>query len=284
MIEDCPSKTALRVGLRRAAHQLLDTPLIFDDPLALSILSLDPASSLQSSPGWLQDTPLARVLRGSLAARSRFAEDALHAAIRRGTDQYVILGAGLDTFAYRNSYPPDLLRIVEVDHPATQSWKRACLAEAGIPVPENLIYAAADFEHHSLEQILCQAGVDTGRSIFFAWLGVTPYLSEASITATLRSVAAMPEKSAVVFDYLIPVENLSPVARKAFDLLAEQVALAGEPFQSFFEPAALAVRLSELGFSQIEDVTPEMMNARYFQGRTDGLRVGSLAHLMLARV
>ena len=132
MKEDRPSATARRVAMRRAAHQLLDDPKVFDDPLALSIIGRQTESMLRADPGQFDATPLAPFLRAFVAARSRFAEDELALAIRRGVHQYVIVGAGLDTFAYRNPYPEGTLHVYEVDHPTTQVWKRACLQEAGI--------------------------------------------------------------------------------------------------------------------------------------------------------
>jgi methyltransferase (TIGR00027 family) len=284
MKEDCPSETALRVAMRRAAHQVLDDPKIFDDPLALRILGVDDASALQPRPEWLEETPLSRVLRASLAARSRYAEDELHLAVNRGIHQYVILGAGIDTFAYRNPYRHGVLHVFEVDHPATQIWKRMRLKDAGFPIPEALTYIPVDFETQTLAEGLRQAGFDTSQCTFFSWLGVTPYLTDSAITATLRFLASMPVGSGIVFDYMIVPSLLNPAARRAFDSLAHCVASAGEPFQSFFDPSSLESSLLAMGFGQAEDITPEEMNARYFHGRTDGLRVGSLAHMMNARV
>jgi len=282
--ENCPSQTALRVAMRRAAHQILDDPKVFDDPLALRILGVENASALDPKPEWLEETPLSGVLRASLAARSRYAEDELHLAVNGGVHQYVVLGAGLDTFAHRNPYPRGVLHVFEVDHPATQLWKRTGLKEAGIPMLETLTYAPVDFETQTLDDGLRQAGFDTSKSTFFSWLGVTPYLTNGAIAATLQFVASMPVGSGIVFDYMILPSLLNPDARRAFDSLAQRVASAGEPFQSFFDPSSLKSSLLDMGFGLVEDITPEEMNARYFQGRTDKLRFGSLAHVMNARV
>lgn len=222
--------------------------------------------------------------RASLAARSRYAEDELHIAVKRGIHQYVVLGAGLDTFAYRNPYPEDVLHVFEVDHAATQIWKRARLKEAGIPNPQSLTFSPVDFESETLEKGLQQAGFDTSKCTFFSWLGVTPYLTNSAVIATLRFVASMPVGSGIVFDYMILPSLLSPTARLAFDRLAHRVASAGEPFQTFFDPSSLRSSLRAMGFVQIEDIEPEEMNARYFRERTDKLRVGNLANVMNARV
>lgn len=284
MIEDCPSETALRVAMRRAAHQILDDPKVFDDPLALRILGLGNGPAQPPDPKWLEETPFSRALRASLAARSRYAEDELHIAVKRGVRQYVVLGAGLDTFAYRNPYPGDVLHVFEVDHAATQAWKRGRLKETGIPDPRSLTFAPVDFERDTLEKGLRQAGFDAGKRTFFSWLGVTPYLTNSAVIATLRFVASMPAGSGIVFDYMIPPSLLSPAARLAFDRLAHRVASAGEPFQTFFDPSSLGDCLRAMGFARIEDIEPEEMNARYFRERADGLRVGGLANVMNARI
>jgi methyltransferase (TIGR00027 family) len=284
MKANCPSATALRVAMRRAAHQITDDPKVFNDPLALRMVGVENESAQQLDPKWLEQTSLECRLRAFLAARSRYAEDELHIAINRGVHQYVVLGAGLDTFAYRNPYPEDVLHVFEVDHPTTQTWKHTRLKEAGIPIPRTLTFSPVDFETETLGEGLRRAGFDTSKCAFFSWLGVTPYITSSVVTATLRFVGFMPVASGIVFDYMISPSLLNPTARRAFDSLAQRVALACEPFQTFFDPSLLKNSLRAMGFGQIEDVGPEQLNARYFRGRTDELRVGSLAHVMNARV
>lgn len=284
MEENRPSRTALRVAMRRAAHQILDDPKVFIDPLALRILGMGNMSSKDAHHKWLDNTPLSRVLRASLVARSRYAEDELHAAIKRGISQYVILGAGLDTFAYRNPYPQDALHVFEVDHQSTQAWKRNRLDEAGIPIPRTLTFSPVDFETDTLEDGLRRAGFDAGKCTFFSWLGVTMYLTSNAIGSTLRFVVSMPAGSGIVFDYMISPSLLNPAARKVFDGLAQRVAQAGEPFETFFDPSSLRASLMNMGFAQVEDIEPGEMDARYFGGRGDELRAGRLAHVMHARV
>lgn len=280
MRENRPSTTAQRVAMRRAAHQILDQPKVLDDPIALRILGAESASALQADPQGLERTPLARYLRAFLAVRSRFAEDELAHAVERGARQYVVLGAGLDTFAYRNPYPT--LRVFEVDHPATQAWKRERLGEAEIPLPGTLTFAPVNFENQTLAEGLRRSGFRFEEPTFFSWLGVTPYLTLDAITATLRFVAARPAGSGIVFDYAISPALLSTPELLVFDALAKRVAAAGEPFQTFFDPSALTADLRAKGFVQVEDLDGKTLNERYFQGRTDGLRVGSLAHMMSA--
>ena len=284
MKENCPSATALRVAIRRAAHQIMDDPRVFCDPLALTILGMENASALESDPKWLEQTPFSSRLRAFLAARSRCAEDELHVAVKRGVIQYVVLGAGLDTFAYRNPYSEDVLHVFEVDHPATQTWKHSRLREAGIPIPRTLTFSPVEFETQTLEEGLRRAGFDPGKSTFFSWLGVTEYLTSSAVTATLQFVASMPVGSGIVFDYMLSPSLLNPIARLAFDRLAQRVSLAGEPFQTFFDPSVLKSSLGAMGFGRMEDLGPEELNARFFQERSDNLRVGSLSHVMIAQV
>jgi methyltransferase (TIGR00027 family) len=284
MIEARPSATAQRVAMRRAAHQLIDIPKVFEDPLALRILGENAAADLRSSSEKLQDSAL-RSLRAFLVARSRFAEDELARAVERGAAQYVILGAGLDTFAYRNPYPQDTLRVLEVDYPATQAWKQRLLAEAGIAIPSSLTYAPVNFEHQTLADGLAQTRFDSQKRTFFSWLGVTPYLTRAAITSTFAYIASTPPDGGVVFDYAVPRSSLNLVGRLAFDAIARRVASAGEPFQTFFDPQELAAELHRTGFRHVEDLDAAEINARYFKGRADGLKVrGSLGHLASARV
>ena len=152
MIEGRPSKTAYRVALRRAAHQLLDVPKVLDDPVALRIVGREAAAALAADPRHFETTPIAPYLRAFMAARSRCAEDELALAVKRGVAQYVVLGAGLDTFAYRN--PFSTLRVFEVDFPATQAWKQTCLADAGIVVPDSLRFVPVDFASQTIDERL----------------------------------------------------------------------------------------------------------------------------------
>src|SRR4051794_25821746 len=161
MEEAKPSRTAMRVAIRRAAHQLLDTPRVLEDPLAIPILGETATAELKARLSD-QNGRVSRAIRAFIVVRSRVAEDALAQAVSRGARQYVILGAGLDTFAYRNPFPPDKLRVFEVDHPATQAWKRRKLAEAGITVPPSVTYAPINFESQTLANGLTAAGWGRG--------------------------------------------------------------------------------------------------------------------------
>lgn len=271
------SRTAQQVAIRRAAHQLLDDPKVLDDPLALRIIGTQAAEELQSSPR--ERHGFSRAFRAFMAARSRYAEDQIAQAVANGVRQCVVLGAGLDTFACRSPHPD--LHVFEVDHPATQAWKRSQLAAAGIEIPASLTFVPVDFEQQVLADELRQAGFRESEPVFFSWLGVTPYLSHAAFVSTLSFIAKMPPGSGVVFDFSIDRKLLNPGQRIAAAALAARVAADGEPFQLFLDPAKLQEELKGLGFRRTEFLDREQLNARYFHNRTDGLRVrGGLGHMM----
>ena len=275
-----PSRTALRVAIRRAAHQILDRPPVFDDPLALRIIGSEEASKLSGSSRFEESA--SRTLRAFVAVRSRYAEDELANAVAGGTRQYGVLGAGLDTFAFRN--PHASLRVFEIDHPATQQWKRDQLRAAAIAIPPEAILAPIDFEQETLRDALERAGFRRSEPAFFSWLGVVPYLSERAFADTLSFLAAMPKPSGVVFDYAVAKSALNWRERLVLDALAARVAAAGEPFRLFFEPVKLAAQLRALGFSHIEDLGSQELNARYFSSRSDGLQLkANLGRLLYAR-
>ena len=276
MEQATPSRTALRVALRRAAHQLYDSPMVFPDPIAIPILGEAYAEELRRTP-LRPDRPFSVALRAFLLARSRYAEDNLGRAVAVGIRQYVLLGAGLDTFAYRNPYPE--LRVFEVDHPATQRWKRELLQRGGISIPGRLTFVPVDFESQSLSAQLPAAGFDHSAPAFFAWLGVVPYLTLAAFRTTLGFIAEQPEGSGVTLDYGQPRDALPFVERLAHDSLALRVQLAGEPFQLFFTPAEIAAEFA--GFGSIEDLGSAEINARYFRGRADQLAVRGAAGRLL---
>jgi methyltransferase (TIGR00027 family) len=281
MKEGAPSKTAFGVAMRRAAHQLLDHPRVLDDPIAVPIVGNDGAAKIQSDSRFL--SPVGRRFRAFMAARSRYAEDRLALAIDRAARQYVVLGAGLDTFAYRNPFPD--LRVFEVDHPATQAWKLDRLHKAGVAIPSNVVYAPVDFENQTLGAALNQARFDSASKAFFSWLGVTPYLTREAAMSTFRYIASLPPGTGVAFDYAVAGTSLNLIQRLALDALSRRVAKAGEAFQLFFEPAELAHSLKEVGFRGIEDLGSREINARYFSNRSDGLRVaGDVGRVMCAWV
>ena len=280
MIQGRPSRTAQRVALRRAAHQLFDTPKVLEDPLAVRIVGREAAASISSLTDRI--SPPARYMRAFMAARARFAEDELALAVRRGVTQFVILGAGLDTFAYRNPFAN--LRVFEVDHPATQEWKRQRLASENIVIPDSVTYAAVDFNTQTLSDGLHAANFQPGKPAFFSWLGVTMYLEPQTVLDTLRLVHTMSPENGIVFDYTVPRHLLNTVGKLILDAIMNRVAAAGEPFRGFFVPGELAAALSQIGYRHIEDLDSAAINARYFTNRTDNLKVaGAMGRLCCVR-
>ena len=277
-----PSKTAQSVAIRRAEHQLFDFPHVLEDPIAPWIIGPKAATSMMF--GCLTAYfPLSRYMRAFMAARSRYAEDQLARAIASGTAQYVILGAGLDTFPYRNPYSKCGLRVFEVDHPNTQAWKRRRLALTAIPVPSSVTFVPIDFERQRLEVELERAGFRLDEPAFFSWLGVTSYLTNEAVMATLTLIHSLCPENAIAFDYALPRQTLSEGEKMAFDAISKRVLRADEPFRGFFRPEVLVNDLKEIGFRRVESPTTDQINALYFRNRLDGLRVrGSLGALMCA--
>jgi methyltransferase (TIGR00027 family) len=282
MQEGQASRTADRVAERRAEHQVRDRPLVFEDPLALRIIRAEVARELRERPPASESSPLAPYLRAFFAMRSRFAEDALRETVGRGVKQYVILGAGFDTFAYRNPFPE--LRVFEVDHPATQSTKRERLVSGEIAIPSSLTFVPIDFTITALDDALREAGFDASSPAFFAWLGVVPYLERPAIDQTLSFIASLPSGTAVVFDYTVPPETLGWISRRIVLKMAERVAAIGEPWKTFFGPHELSRDLHRLGFTKVEDYDGDALNRRFFAGRSDGLKVGAAGHMAMASV
>ena len=279
MDDQHPSRTAWRVAVSRAAHQVVDSPRVFDDPLAVRILGPDGHAALERDRADATNR-VASALRAFMAVRSRIAEDSLADAYAHGVRQYGVLGAGLDTFAYRNDLAG--LRVFEVDHPATQQWKRGLIEQAAVPIPRSLTYVPVDFERRGFVEALANGGFDCTAPAFFSWLGVTMYLNRETVVETVRAIAALPRPSAVVFDYAVAPAKLGMMERAVLAAFERRVAAIGEPWTCYFEPGDLAAVLGTAGFVRVQDLGPEAINRSYFDGRSDGLRVGSLAHVMLA--
>lgn len=278
-MKNAPSKTAIRVALRRAAHQVLDDPRVFVDPLALAIVGAD-AASIERDPG--NHSSFGRSLRAFMAARSRWTEDRLAAAAGGGVTQYVVLGAGFDTFGLRNPFPQ--LKVFEVDHPATQELKRERVKAAGLSDSGQPVYVSTDFETQTFAGALTDAGFDLTRPAFISWLGVVPYLAQAAIDSTLRFVASLEPTSEVVFDYAVDPRLLSLTERLAVRALAERVAAAGESFRTYFRPAELHEDLRSCGFDTIDELESAHINKLYFNDRHDGLKLrGGAGRLISAR-
>ena len=272
-----PSRTAQRAAAHRAVHQLLEQGRIFHDPLAVRILGEDPRALEAQAVA----NPAQRGMRLFIAARTRFAETAVAAGAKRGVGQLVVLGAGLDTFAYRNPHPG--LRVFEVDHPATQAWKRQRLAEAGIAAPESLTFAPVDFERVSLAEGLAAAGFDAAQPAIFTWMGVVPYLTEPAVFATLGFIAGLAKGSEVVFTYSDPPSAMPAQTAAAYGRRAARVAALGEPWLTFVTSQTLHPRLRALGFGEIEDLGPTEISILYF-GAPAGSPDRKGGHLIRARL
>jgi methyltransferase (TIGR00027 family) len=267
MSEPSPSRTALGVAWLRAAHQLLDPPpRILEDPAALALFGAEAVEKLRADAARLQ-TPGARGLRAHVLLRSRYAEDRLEAAARRGVRQYVVLGAGYDTFIVRQPDWARELRITEVDRPAIQEGKRERLAGVGLAVPGNVGFLSMDFEAETLAEGLRRGGVLQSEPAFFSWLGVTMYLTEPAIDAVLATVASFPAGSEIVLTFAQP-RGAEHAGRPT---LAERAAAVGEPWLSYFTPDALERKLRAMGFRTVEFLTPEMAAATYFRGNPGAL-------------
>jgi methyltransferase (TIGR00027 family) len=286
MDEERPSMTAEGAAVMRALHQTpAHDPRILDDPISVRLV--DPRSDFYKSRldllGHLPVLTRHR-LEGAFVMRSRYAEDCLAEAFDDGVRQYVLLGAGLDTFPYRQPPWAASLRIFEVDHPATQQWKRRRLREAGISIPGNVSFVPVDFEKISMAPALSQAGLDLGLASFFSLLGVSQYLTEAAFNETLRFIRSRFARSEIVFsfvasDAVLPADDVA--LAKAF---TARFAAIGEPWLSRFLPERLVAMLTDMGFAKVLHLSPALANQRYFQNRGDGLNAALLEQLISAMV
>ena len=269
------SRMAIGTAYLRAAHQLFETqPRILDDPVALLLLGPAALQRIKDTADHYR-TPERLALRAHVVLRSRFAEDRLAAAVLRGITQYVILGAGFDTFALRQPPWAQALKILEVDHSGTQAMKRSHLAEAGLTMPGNAAFANIDFEHESLLDGLLRYHVLMDEPTFFSCLGVTMYLKEDAIDAMLRSVARFPAGSEIVLTFAQPpVDSPSQLAQRAAGF--------GESWVSYFEPDELEVKLRGLGFSKAEFLSPVEAEERYFRQHPGDLPVPKQTNILYA--
>lgn len=259
------SRTALGVAALRAVHQLVDgEPKILDDPIAARLLDADVLGQIRSGARRAQE-PWAKRLRSHVVLRSRYAEERMAEAVRRGVRQCVMLGAGYDTFAYRQPDWARSIRIFEVDHPATQESKRERLRAAGISLPSNLEFVAIDFETVSLREGLRASSLNFSGPAFFSCLGVLVYLSREAVDAVFRLVAGFPAGSEIAFTFSAP-GSTEPV-------LAEWAGALGEPWRTLLEAETLERELRGLGFSEVSFLSLEEAERKYFQGRSDGLTV-----------
>lgn len=264
-----PENTAERVALWRALHVQVDPPPhVIVDEVGLQLVA--PDAGWQNRPDM---SPFTRPFRASILARARFIEDLVEERAARGTRQYVILGAGLDTFAQRRAELAAQLQIFEVDQPGPQAWKRQRLLELGFGVPEFLKLVPVDFEAGDswLDQ-LTAAGFDPQQPAVVASTGVSMYLTREAILATLRQVAALAPRTTLAMSFMLPIERADPEVRPGIERAAAGARAAGTPFISFFEPSEMLALAREAGFSDVLHVSAAELAERYFAGRADGLR------------
>ena len=273
-----PDHTAVRTALWRALHLKVDPPPhVFEDTVGLALAA--PEKDWQQRPDM---GPFTRPFRASILARARFVEDCVLEQAACGVDQYVILGAGLDTFAQRHPELASRLRVFEIDQPATQAWKRGRLIELGYGIPPSLRLVPVDFEAgDAWPERLAAAGFDMGRPAVVASTGVSMYLTRDAIMATLRQVAAFASGSTLLMSFMLPIDRLDPDVRIGVQRAVEGARASGTPFISFFEPDAMLAMAREAGFKNAQHVSADALAERYFAGRSDGLRPPSHSEEML---
>jgi len=263
-----PSSTAVLTAVARALHREEPRPWVIDDYLALGLAGREGRALLgrlrAEVPG-----PYLLAFSRWMCARARFAEEIVEQAAAGGVGQYVILGAGLDSFAYRRNDLLGRLRVFEVDHPATQSWKRRRLAGLGVELPARLVFAPVDFERQTLREGLELAGFDSGQLAVFSWVGVTMYLTLDAIHAALAAMARCRPGTRVVLSYNQPPAVLTGSTAQIAAAFAGLAAEMGEPFISRFLPSEMTRLLHEHGFGQITDFGPDEARATYFRGQAD---------------
>lgn len=270
MATGTPDSTAVRVALWRALHVEVDAPPhVLEDTIGLALAAPD--------EGWRQRGDMhpegTRLFRASIVARARFIEDLVVDQVVRRVGQYVLLGAGLDTFVQRRPEVAARLRVFEVDHPGTQAWKRRRLLEAGYGIPESLKLVPVDFEAgESWRQKVVAAGFDAGRAAVVTSTGVSMYLTRGAILALLREVAALATGSTFAMSFLLPLDMAEPAVRPGMEMAAKGARASGTPFISFFAPAEILALAREAGFREARHVSAADLAERYFKDRPDGLR------------
>jgi methyltransferase (TIGR00027 family) len=283
MLSEQPSRTLLRAAIRRAAHQLLDDPLIFCDPI---VVGLVPEASDEVIRDTLDDpkAPAPELFRLLFAMRSRFAEDRLAQAAARGVWQYVMVGAGLDTFPWRQPEFARGMQIFAADHPASLAWTQKRLRERGLSKPANLTYVPVDLEERRLGEQLTACGFETNAAAFCSALGVTQYLDREAVDALLRFASMLKSGSEIVFSVVPPDDELDEDGVNAIVHSAQRTAALGEPWKSRLRPSNVIEQLTHLGFSNIFHLTPQLAHQRYFSPWGDKIKSPTWEQLIAAVV
>jgi len=275
-METRASETAVLAAVLRAAHQVLDAePKILHDAAVMDLVAGSAPAEIRSmSRQW--EVPTLRHLRSSFVSRSRYAEDELAVAVREGVEQLVILGAGIETFAQRRPSWANELRIIEVDHPASQAFKASLFPSQDRQVD----YCPIDFESTGLAEGLAGSSFDAERPTFFWWLGVLPYLTEPAIDETLGFIRDLPSIAHLVVSFVLPDESLTGIDLETAQFSATAAGSRGEPWLSRFDPSTLEEKLNQMGFAEIRHQTPEQCHERYYAGREDQLEVPRFEQLV----
>lgn len=269
---DCPSPSAMRVAISRAAHQILDDDLVFKDPFAIASLGSANAASLLREPMTQNDVP-SRSMRAGIVARSQFAEDHLLKAIANGTVQYGVVGAGLDTWALRSASTLPAVTTFELDQPSVQKWKTRLYADNGWAQPESLHYVATDLREMTSVDGLLASEADLAKPVSLSVLGVLVYLGNDVVEREIAALKQLASGSTITLDYRLDETQLHPVERVMMQFTASMMAAGGEPWQSSGTPERMRELLAYAGFEVDEDLGPAELNARYFAGRRDGLQI-----------
>lgn len=265
-----PESTAVRVALWRALHSRIDPPPhVLEDQIGLRLVA--PDDTWRSRPD--MDPDFTRPFRASIVARARFVEDLVFEQVRHGVGQYVILGAGLDTFAQRRPEIGTRLTIFEIDRSGPQAWKRRRLIELGFGVPDWLRFIPIDFEAgQSWWNRLTSEGFDPDKPAIVASTGVSPYLSKDANASMLRQLGGLAPGSTVAMTFMLPAELADPEVRPGIERAVQGARASGTPFISFFTPAEILELARAAGFREVQHVSAAVLTERYFAGRTDGLR------------
>lgn len=266
----------------RALHLDGPGPYVFRDDLALPLAGEAGTAVADRLRAELSDTQLLSFSRWT-SLRARFVEDAVEQAIAAGIRQYVILGAGLDSFAYRRHELLTRARVFEVDQPDSQEWKRSRLKQLQLEIPQSLVFVPVDFERESLDDRLRRAGFDETQPAFFSWIGVTMYLGLDAVEMTLRSIASLARGTRIVMTYDVPQETLSGMQREVRDAISRVVSQLGEPFLTAFEPREIELLLLRVGFLDIRHYAPADLVGQYLD-QEEELRIGGPQRLLSATV
>jgi methyltransferase (TIGR00027 family) len=280
-MEAIPSRTAMLAALARAMLRMEETPpWVLDDAFALLLIGPAWQDLRELTSSLFPDQVLAETA-AAVCTRSRYAEDRLAAG---GFAQYVILGAGLDSFAWRR---PDLLgslRVFEVDHPASQAWKLERVKELTLPLSDSQVFVPVDLEAEPLQDALGTAGFEWGQPALFSWTGVAPYLTSSAIASTLRTIAGAAAGSEVVFSYRAEDSVLDDAGKDFIRIYAPLAASLGEPVQPGWPVIEIERLISRCGLKVVDHPARADLQQRYFAGRADGLRPYNVETLVTARV